>query len=271
MNLKNYKDSEKYFLQNLNLNQTMHSTQNKASTLKDLGILYYKMKKFDKSLSFFEKSYNLYVDQKSIQSNFEIIKYLSLIYEKKGLRDKSLIYYKKYVKEVEKNNSEKDKLFKADKRRIITGLESELDEVKKEKENLEKEKHKNINKNSKISTSLIHSTNREFLESIIEKIKLDHFDKNKIIKDIKSKISDSMEWIDYLKAFEQLNSNFMTKMIKYKLSMTEIKICTFIRIGFDNYQPIKYSSIFFDISDFTEIQNKISNLKNIHEKKIQKK
>ena len=37
-------------------------------------------------------------------------------------------------------------------------------------------------------------------------------------------------------------------------------------IGFDNYQPIKYSNIFFDISDFTEIQNKISNLKNIDEK-----
>ena len=42
-------------------------------------------------------------------------------------------------------------------------------------------------------------------------------------------------------------------------------------IGFDNYKPIKYSNIFFDISDFTEIQNKISNLKNINEKKIQKK
>ena len=42
-------------------------------------------------------------------------------------------------------------------------------------------------------------------------------------------------------------------------------------IGFDNYQPIKYSRIFFDISDFTEIQNKISNLKKINEKKIQKK
>ena len=41
-------------------------------------------------------------------------------------------------------------------------------------------------------------------------------------------------------------------------------------IGFDNYQPIKYSRIFFDISDFTEIKNKISNLKNIDEKKIQK-
>ena len=41
-------------------------------------------------------------------------------------------------------------------------------------------------------------------------------------------------------------------------------------IGFDNYQPIKYSNIFFDISDFTESQNKFSNLKNINEKKIKK-
>ena len=37
-------------------------------------------------------------------------------------------------------------------------------------------------------------------------------------------------------------------------------------IEFDNYQPIKHSRIFFDISDFTEMQNKISNLKNIDEK-----
>ena len=42
-------------------------------------------------------------------------------------------------------------------------------------------------------------------------------------------------------------------------------------IGFDNYQPIKYSRIFFDVSDFTEIQNKITNLRKIDEKKIQKK
>ena len=42
-------------------------------------------------------------------------------------------------------------------------------------------------------------------------------------------------------------------------------------IEFNNYQPIKYSSIFFNISDFTKIQKKISTLKNINEKKIQKK
>ena len=61
----------------------------------------------------------------------------------------------------------------------------------------------------------------------------------------------------------QLDFHYLTSPaeIEKKLSIT----------GFDNYQPIKYSRIFFDISDFVEIQNKISNLKNIYEKKIQKK
>ena len=34
-----------------------------------------------------------------------------------------------------------------------------------------------------------------------------------------------------------------------------------VLIGFDKYQPIKYSSIFFDIFDFTKIYNSTSNLK----------
>tara|TARA_B100001059_G_C17824537_1_gene580538 strand:- start:1398 stop:1736 length:339 start_codon:yes stop_codon:yes gene_type:complete len=42
-------------------------------------------------------------------------------------------------------------------------------------------------------------------------------------------------------------------------------------IGFENYQPIEYSKIFFNISEFTQIQNKISKLKDINEKKFQKK
>ena len=42
-------------------------------------------------------------------------------------------------------------------------------------------------------------------------------------------------------------------------------------LGFNNYRPIKHSNIFFDITNFTRIQNKVSNLKNLNEKKIKKK
>ena len=42
-------------------------------------------------------------------------------------------------------------------------------------------------------------------------------------------------------------------------------------MGLNDYKPIKYSNIYFDISDLTNIQNNISNLKNLNGKKIQKK
>ena len=42
-------------------------------------------------------------------------------------------------------------------------------------------------------------------------------------------------------------------------------------IGLKNYQPIKYSNIFFNISDFTKIQNTTTNLKVLNEEKIKKK
>ena len=42
-------------------------------------------------------------------------------------------------------------------------------------------------------------------------------------------------------------------------------------LGFNDYQPIKYSNIYFDISDFSKIQNKLSNLNYTNDKKIQKK
>ena len=42
-------------------------------------------------------------------------------------------------------------------------------------------------------------------------------------------------------------------------------------IGLNNYQPIKYSNIYFKISDYNKIHNKISNLNNLNGEKIQKK
>ena len=61
----------------------------------------------------------------------------------------------------------------------------------------------------------------------------------------------------------QLDFYYLTSPaeIEKKLSM----------IGLYEYHPIKHSSIFFDIIDFTKIHNKISNLKDLNEKKIQKK
>ena len=42
-------------------------------------------------------------------------------------------------------------------------------------------------------------------------------------------------------------------------------------LGFNNYRPIKHSNIFFDITNFTRIQNKVYKIKNLNKKKIKKK
>ena len=42
-------------------------------------------------------------------------------------------------------------------------------------------------------------------------------------------------------------------------------------ISFENYKPISHSKIYFDILDFTKIQNKISTLQIINEKKTNTK
>ena len=42
-------------------------------------------------------------------------------------------------------------------------------------------------------------------------------------------------------------------------------------IGFNNYKPIKHSNIYFDITEFYKIHNKISNLKKLNEKTNKKK
>ena len=55
----------------------------------------------------------------------------------------------------------------------------------------------------------------------------------------------------------------------YLTSPAEIEKRLYI-IGFDDYQPISYSKIFLKLSEFTNIEKKISKVKKYYEKKIKK-
>ena len=61
----------------------------------------------------------------------------------------------------------------------------------------------------------------------------------------------------------QLDFNYLSSPSVIEKKLNEI--------GYYNYQPIKFSKIFFKISDFENLENKISNLKLLNEKKIKKK
>ncbi len=72
---------------------------------------------------------------------------------------------------------------------------------------------------------------------------------------------------------EKQISNLSKKTLLIKKDINEVQLDFFYLtspaelekklgiIGFDNYQPIEYSKIFFTISDFNKIQSKISKLK----------
>ena len=84
---------------------------------------------------------------------------------------------------------------------------------------------------------------------------------------IEKKISNLSKQV-WIKKKKDLNE---TQLDFYYLS-TPLEIeKKLIIIGFENYQPIIHSKIFFDISNFTSINDKITNLKGSNEKEIKKK
>ena len=220
LELKQYDLAKKYFLKHLELSK---SVDNEGLSYDLLGKLYLKLKKYDEALSFFKKALNIYTNLSSTQTNHDIIKNISLVYDKKGDKNKSLIFYKKYVKQLEKNNKEKFNLFKVNQKKIIQGLESEF-------------KNKTNNTNLKTSTQLLSITHNDILYDIIKNLESDSCNKIKLIQKIKRKIDTKMGWADYLIAYEKLNAEFFLEINKYNLSMTELKVCTYIKNGFDNYQ-----------------------------------
>jgi len=220
LGLKQYELAEKCFTEHLELAQ---SVDNKGLSYDLLGKLYLKLKKYDQALSCFKKALNIYKNLSSMQTNHNIIKNVALTYEKKGDKNKSLMFYKKYVKQLEKNNKEKFKLSKKNQKKIIQGLESEFKNQKNESR-------------LKSSTLLLSITHNEILYEVINNLESDSYNKNKLIQQIKNKIDTKIDWTDYLIAYENLNPEFFLAINKYNLSMTELKVCVYIKNGFDNYQ-----------------------------------
>ena len=85
------------------------------------------------------------------------------------------------------------------------------------------------------------------------------------------------------RAIEKNISNLNVKVLSLKKNINEAQLDFYYltspaeiekklnSIGFHNYQPIVYSKIFFNVSDFEDIRKKMTNFRNSNEKKIKKK
>ena len=239
LNLKKYKLAEKYLKMYFKLSKDKDNFNSLSDALFNLGRLYFTQKKNSLSLKYFNQSYNMSLNSNTIKSNYEVLNFLSKIYERKNDLKSSLKYHKKYVNQLNKYILEKDKINKQSQKKIVTSLASELDIIKEEKDRLQRIEDINSSQNNIISNSLIVSENNDFLKSILFQLNNDDYSKEKTIKKINDKINSSQNWKDYLDSFEKINSNFrfnLNKIISKPLTQTEYKICTFIKIGFDNYE-----------------------------------
>ena len=71
-------------------------------------------------------------------------------------------------------------------------------------------------------------------------------------------------------ALKEKNINEAQLDFNYLTSPAEIEKWI-VKISFEDYQPIKFSKIFLNIDEFINIETQQSNLKNLNEKKKEKK
>ena len=71
-------------------------------------------------------------------------------------------------------------------------------------------------------------------------------------------------------ALKEKNINEAQLDFNYLTSPAEIEKWI-VKISFEDYQPIKFSKIFLNIDEFINIETQQSNLKNLNEKKTEKK
>ena len=83
-------------------------------------------------------------------------------------------------------------------------------------------------------------------------------------------IEKKIESINKVILINEKNLNESELDFYYLSSPVELEKKLYL-IGFNSYQPIKYSNIYFGISNFTTIENKLSNLNNLNDKEIKKK
>ena len=71
-------------------------------------------------------------------------------------------------------------------------------------------------------------------------------------------------------ALKEKNINEAQLDFNYLTSPAEIEKWI-VKISFEDYEPIKFSKIFLNIDEFINIETQQSNLKNLNEKKTEKK
>ena len=182
------------------------------------------------------------------QHLLEIYQILSEVYEKDNKADKALEYSRKYINLRDKIDKNLHKLFLNEKKQTLNRMQEEINSIKEKEEKKIIKLELQYKKRELISKKLHSLSNRDFLEELnqsLQKLSKKDDSLKKIIKNCQSHIESSLTWSDFLNTYEQAEPEFIRSLrnLSDKLSATEIRCCTLIHLGLDNYEIARFMSV----------------------------
>ena len=207
-----------------------------------------KKEEYDKAIKLCNDSILLASKNEMINHLLSLYKFLFEIYEKIGDVKKAFKFSKEYIECKDAINEQEQKIFLNVKQQSLNRMQDEIELIKQKDEKIFLETELKY-KNREITSKKLHSaSNREFMLKLLNSLeKISHSDAQ--LKNIIQFCHDYMDgfstWQEYLNSYEQSNPNFMKaiKQLSNKLSTTEIRVCSLIHLGLDNYEISELMSI----------------------------
>ena len=207
-----------------------------------------KIGQINRAIDLLKDSEKICIDNNLFNHLVEVYNTIYIIFENNDDKENAIKFMKKYIHQKELIEEKDQEIFLNAKQQSLHRMAQEIKLIKEseEKKLLRAElKYKNREIASKKLNSV---SNRDFITKILKSLselsdqdgKLDS-----IKKTCENQINNFSTWEEYLSSYEKSNPNFMSAINKQSdiLSQTEIRVCTLIHLGMDNYEIAELMSI----------------------------
>lgn len=238
--LKNKKmDSAlKHFMQSHELQKKYKFRLNLGENVLRIAIIYFKQQKFKKSIN--ELSKIIYIKEEIENKSIlmECYKTLFKCYKRIYEFKKSNKYLKLYADVLEKSIQDKEKVLKQNEKQIINFFSDKIHQLQKDNKLLEMKNSQVMKNRNMVTGSMISASSNDFLNQIKTDVKSE-YNSVQLVSKIEKKQNEYSNWDDYLKIIENVHPNFvlgLKTLTENKISQQEVRICSFIKLGFDKYE-----------------------------------
>ena len=202
----------------------------------------------EKGISLLQQSLDICKKHKMNKHLLKTYKALSNAYRDVEDIGNAFKYSEKYIKLRDTVDEKQHQLFLNEKQQTLNRMQEEIKTIREKEEKKILEVELQYKKRELISRKLHSVSSRGFLEGLYKNLKdVPQLDKHlqNIIEDCENKISNSSSWNDYLNTYEESDPEFMKnlRILSDKLSSMEIRVCSLIHLGLDNYEIAKFMSV----------------------------